>query len=69
MPKYVCSELSSPDVNGFQHCLAWLEYSSSLDMLAITQSQADQISTALLTVIIGAWAIRQVHNAILRRRY
>lgn len=69
MANYVCTELSSPDVNGFQNCVAWTEYVNSLDMLAITQSQANMISTALLTVIFGAWAIRQIQNVILRRRY
>lgn len=69
MANYVCTELSTPDVNGFQNCVVWIEYVNSLDMLAITQAEANMISTSLLLVIFGAWAIRQIHNVILRRRY
>lgn len=69
MPKYVCTELSSPSVEGLQNCLVWSEYVNSLDMLAITQSDANMISTSILFVIFATWAIRQVHNVILRRRY
>lgn len=69
MPKYVCLELSTPDVNGVQNCMVWTEYVNSLDMLAITKADADLISTSLLLVIFGAWAFRQIHNVILRRRY
>lgn len=69
MPKYVCSELSNADVDGTQHCMVWTEYVNTLDMLAITEAQADLISTSLLLVIFSTWTIRQIHNVILRRRY
>lgn len=69
MPKYVCTELSDADVDGTQICMVWTEYSNSLDMLAITEADADLISTSLILVIFGAWTFRQIHNVILRRRY
>ena len=69
MATYVCSELVTDPQSGYENCHTWIEYVNTFDMLAITQSEADLISTALIMVIITAWAFRQVHNVILRRRY
>lgn len=68
MANYVCSELS-PMIEGHQTCLSWVEYQSSVDMLAITGDQRDMILLASLTVIFSTWCIRQVINVILQRRY
>lgn len=64
MAKYVCEELYNNSV-----CLKWVEYQTSYDMLAITGEQANQIMLATITVIFGAWGIRQVLNILLQRRY
>ena len=63
MAKYVCVEL----VNNT--CHQWQEYSNSIDMLAITQSQANAISLGLVLVFVVSFKFRAIANIILRRRY
>lgn len=47
--RYVCDQLSEPDVNGVLTCLQWGEF-SYLSTLAITKSQMIEIGATLLTV-------------------
>lgn len=63
MAKYVCVKL----VNNI--CHEWQEYQTSVDMLAISQNQADAISLVLILVFVGAFKFRAIANIILRRRY
>ncbi|RKW43901.1 MAG: hypothetical protein D8B60_00500 [Moraxella sp.] len=63
MAKYVCVKL----VNNT--CHEWQEYQTSVDMLAISQNQADAISLVLILVFVGAFKFRAIANIILRRRY
>lgn len=63
MAKYVCVEL----VDGT--CQKWQEYSNSLDMLAITETQADLITWGVILMFIGGYKFRAIVNIILQRRY
>lgn len=65
MAKYVCTNLIG------NVCTQWEQYDNSswLDALAITRQQADEIIISSLIVVFGAWAVRQVLNLILKRRY
>ena len=63
MEKYVCIQLVD------NVCHQWQAYQTSIDMLAITQSERDIIITSTLVLWFAAYAIRQVMNVILRRRY
>lgn len=47
--RYVCDQLSEPDVNGVLTCLQWGEF-SYLSTLAITKSQMIEIGGSLLAV-------------------
>ena len=47
--RYVCDQLSEPDVNGVLTCLQWGEF-SYLSTLAITKSQMIEIGGSLLIV-------------------
>lgn len=70
MANYVCSELETVrNIYGGYDCKHWLEYQTSVDMLAITEQQADMILVSSLVVVFTAWIFRQVLNLILRRRY
>lgn len=70
MAKYVCKELSNTNVfTGRQDCVQWVEYQTSIDMLAITGQQRDVISTSMLLVIFGAWVWKQALVIIQGRRY
>lgn len=44
---YQCAQLSTPDPNGVQTCIAWAE---AANPLAITHDQMIQISTPLLAI-------------------
>lgn len=51
-------------------CHLWVEVQPSiLEQLAITPQQADDIINAMLIVFISAYAVRQVMNMILNRKY
>lgn len=63
MANYVCAEPVG------QLCNKWVEYQTSIDMLAITTQQRDEIIVASLVVIFTAWGYRQILNMLLRRRY
>lgn len=63
MAKYVCVELVG------NTCHKWQEYSNSIDMLAITQEQANLICLLLILVFVSAFKFRAVANIILGRRY
>lgn len=63
MAKYVCVELVD------NSCQQWQEYSNSLDMLAITEAQADLITWAIILVFITGYKFRAVINIILGRKY
>ena len=62
MTDYVCSQLSSPDVNGLQNCMGWVESPSLIP--AITQSQANEISGAILGVLAAAFCFRLLMGQI-----
>lgn len=63
MAKYVCVEL----VNNT--CQEWQEYSNSIDMLSITQAQANLICLCLILVFVSGYHFRAIANLILGRRY
>lgn len=63
MDKYVCIQLVD------NVCQQWQAYQTSIDMLAITQSERDIIIASTLVLWFAAYGIRQVMNIILRRRY
>ena len=63
MDKYVCTQLVH------NVCRQWQAYQTSADMLAITGSERDIIIASTLVLWFAAYAIRQVMNVILRRRY
>lgn len=56
--RYVCDQLSEPDLNGSYTCLQWGEF-SYLSTLAITKSQMVEIGGSLLAVagVFIAYAI------------
>lgn len=63
--KYDCIELIS------NVCVKWQSTTNTsiLDSFAITKEQANEIAISVLVVWFGAWAIRQVLNLLLKRRY
>jgi len=63
MAKYVCVELVE------NTCQQWQEYSNSIDMLAITQEQANLICLCLILVFVSGFHFRAITNLILGRRY
>ena len=63
MDKYVCIQLVD------NVCQQWQAYQTSMDMLAITGQQRDEILLSILALWFGAYIIRQVLNVVLRRRY
>lgn len=62
MANNVCFQLSTPDVNGLQNCLVWVEETSLLP--AITQSQANDISVAILGVLAAAYCFRLLFKTL-----
>ena len=58
MTNQVCASLTAPDLNGLQNCTVWVDESGFLP--AITQSQAEGISAALL----GAMAVAFIYKLI-----
>lgn len=63
MAKYVCVK----PVRG--SCAEWQEYSNSIDMLAITQAQANLICLCLILVFVSGYHFRAITNLLLGRRY
>lgn len=64
MANYVCTDLEG------NFCTSWVEVPPSpWQQLAITPQQADDIVNAMLLVFVTAYAIRQVMNVILNRKY
>lgn len=63
--KYDCTKLVG------NVCVEWQPATETnwLDALAITQTQAAQLTTAMLVVVFSAWILRQVLNVIIGRRY
>lgn len=63
--KYDCTELVG------NVCVKWQPATNTgiLDSFAITKEQANEIAISMLVVWFGAWAIRQVLNLLLKRRY
>ena len=69
MPSYLCSELIT-DSQGNQDCQIWTEAPQTLAQeLAITEDQAQELSTAIALVFLTAWAIQKVAHVIQSRRY
>lgn len=58
MAKYVCSRL----VNG--ECQQWVEQQNWLDVLAITQSQAIEISIAMILCFITGFIMGEIGHMI-----
>ncbi len=56
MTNQVCASLSAPDANGLQNCMVWVDESGLLP--AITQSQAEGISAALLGAMVVAFVYK-----------
>lgn len=54
MTGYVCIELS-PVQNGYVHCKTWQELPSQPVLSSITQGQANQITTAVMSVVVLAF--------------
>lgn len=54
MTGYVCTELS-PVQNGYVHCKTWQELPNQSILSSITKEQANEITTAVLSVILLAF--------------
>ena len=55
---YVCSQLESTrNIYGGYDCKTWVEQSSFFDEIAITRSQASEISAVICASLITAWII------------
>lgn len=62
MTNQVCAQLTAPDANGLQNCSVWVDESGLLP--AITLSQAEGISAALLGAMAIAYAFRLVAKSL-----
>lgn len=62
MTNQVCAQLSAPHLNGLQNCTVWVDESGLLP--AITQSQAEAISAALLGAMAIAYGFKLVMKVL-----
>lgn len=60
---YVCSQLESTrNIYGGYDCKTWVEQSSFFDEIAITRSQASEITVAICSILILGWIFGEIGN-------
>lgn len=60
---YVCSQLESTrNIYGGYDCKTWVEQSSFVEQIAITRSQASEITVAICSILILGWIFGEIGN-------
>ena len=64
MTTYVCKEFENVNIYGSLNCKTWVVNENLIDKLAITQSQAMEISLAMVLVMITGFVIGEIGHMI-----
>lgn len=60
---YVCSQLESTrNIYGGYDCKMWVEQSSFVEQIAITRSQASEITVAICSILVLGWIFGEIGN-------